>query len=82
MDNQYCPNYNSCKLVKEVGFTGDEVQRYSFIAEYCMANKAKWETCKRLLAKKTLNFCPNFVLPDTSLSTKEIIDKFDNENLN
>ena len=82
MDNQYCPNYNVCKLVNEVGFTGNELQRKNYITEYCQENKAKWDICKRLIVKNTLNFCPDFVLPDTPLSTDEIIDKFDKENLN
>jgi len=40
------------------------------------------ESCKRLIAKNTLDFCPDFVLPATPLSVDEIIDKFDEENLN
>lgn len=82
MDNQFCPNYNSCKLVNETGFTGDESQRKKYISDYCQADKTKWESCKRLIAKNTLNFCPDFVLPDTHLSLNEIIDKFDEDNLN
>lgn len=82
MDNQYCPNYNVCKLVNEVGFTGNEVQRNNYITGYCQANKVKWDICKRLIVKNTLKFCPDFVMPDTPLSTDEIIDKFDEENLN
>ena len=82
MDDPYCPNYNICKLVNEIGFTGDESQRDKYISEYCKANNTKWDSCKRLIVKYTLNFCPDFVLPDTPLSTGEIIDKFDGENLN
>jgi len=82
MDVHYCPNYNICKLVKKFGFTGDESQREKYITDYCQADKEKWESCKRLVAKNTLNFCPDFVLPDSPLSMDEIIDKFDNELLN
>jgi hypothetical protein len=81
MDNSYCSNYNICKLVHEVGFTSDEDQRKRFIAEYCQTNETKWSTCKRFIAKNILNFCPDFVLPDTPLSTREIIDKFDEQSL-
>jgi len=77
-----CPNYNSCKLVNDLEFTIDESKRKNYISEYCKADKSKWGSCKRLIAKKVLNFCPDFVLPDTDLSTDEIIDKFDNENIN
>ncbi|MBE9492484.1 MAG: hypothetical protein IMY70_06340 [Bacteroidetes bacterium] len=82
MDNQYCPNYHICKLVNVPGFIGDGSQRKNYIAEYCQGNKAKWESCKRLIVKDTINFCPDFVLPDTSLSIDEIIDKFDEINMN
>ncbi len=82
MDDPYCPNYNICKLVNETGFTRNESQRKKYISDYCQANRAKWDSCKRLIAKNTLKFCPDFVLPDTPLSMDEIIDKFDEENLN
>jgi len=82
MDNSNCPNYHTCKLAKEPGFTGDEAQRNNYIAQYCIADKGLWESCKRLIVKNTINFCPDFVLPDTSLSIDEIIDKFDEGNMN
>lgn len=82
MDNPYCPNYKICKLVNEPGFTGNESQRKNYIDEYCKEDKIKWGSCRRLIVKDTINFCPDFVMPDTSLSIDEIIDKFDEENLN
>ena len=82
MDDPYCPNYSICKLVNEAGFTIDESQRKKYITEYCQANKTKWESCKRLIVKNFLNFCPDFVLPDIPLSTNEIFDKFENEDIN
>ncbi len=53
-----------------------------YIENFCKAEKSKWCTCKRLLTKNALNFCPDFVLPDSTLSIEEIIDKFDNEIIN
>lgn len=82
MDNSYCPNYSVCKLVIEPGFTGNESQRKKYIKEYCQADSSIWGYCKRLVVKNTINFCPDFVLPDTMLSIDEIIDKFDEENMN
>ncbi len=79
MDNSYCPNYNNCKLVSEPGFTSDESLQQTYISLYCQSDRNRWESCKRLIVKKTLNFCPDFVLPDTELSVDEIIDKFDIE---
>jgi hypothetical protein len=79
MDDAHCPNYEVCKLVNESGFAGDEVKRKNYINIYCKSDPTKWNSCKRLIAKNSLNFCPDFVLPDTNLSIDEIIDKFDNE---
>ena len=81
-DPNCCPNIDTCKLVNEVELIGDEAQQKNYITEYCQANKTKWESCKRLIVKNSINFCPDFVLPDTTLSIDEIIDKFDEENMN
>lgn len=81
MKEGWCPNYNSCRLVQNFGFPGVEYQRNSYLTAYCEAGQQEWEECKRFIVKNTLHFCPDFVVPDTTLTTDEIIDKFDNENL-
>ncbi len=78
----YCPNIEVCRLVIVPDFTIDAEQRKSFIQTYCHSDTKKWESCKRLIVKNKLNFCPDFVLPDTELTPDEIIDKFDQDNLN
>jgi hypothetical protein len=82
MEVVYCPNYSSCKLVTTIGFTGEEYTREQYIQDYCQADENKWKNCKRLMMKEQFHFCPDFVKPDTELTPDEIIDKFDNENLN
>ena len=82
MDEQYCPNYCICKLIHEVGFTANETERKNYIHDYCRNDKTRWELCKRLIVKNALNFCPDFVLPDNTLTIDEIIDKFDREDMN
>ncbi len=79
MEISHCPNMNVCKLVTEVGFTGNEAQRNDYIQAWCKTDEAKWSKCKRLITKEVLKFCPDFVLPDTPLTPDEIIDKFDEE---
>jgi hypothetical protein len=79
MEEGWCPNYNSCRLVQHQGFPVEKNQLDSYMIAYCKAGQMKWEVCKRYVVKKVLNFCPDFVLPDTLLSPDEIIDKFDNE---
>ncbi len=80
MNEMICPNYQICKLVTTKGFSGDEQRRQEYMDEYCIRGKEKWSACKRYITKKALNFCPDFVLPDTTLSPDEIIDKFDEQN--
>jgi len=81
MKSTYCPNLASCKLVIAENVVPDEVLRNSYINVYCKSNNERWQGCKRLIVKNKLNFCPDFVLPDTTLTIDEIIDKFDNENI-
>ena len=82
MEDTHCPSYNSCQLVKDEDIIADGNTRLFYIINFCKANKEDWNSCKRLITKTALNFCPDFVLPDTRLTLDEIIDKFDNENLN
>lgn len=82
MEEAICPSYNSCYLIKEEHSIVNNADRISYINKYCKAGEEKWSKCKRLQTKNALNFCPDFVLPDTLLTPDEIIDKFDSENLN
>lgn len=82
MEDTFCPNYNTCQLIKDKEFNIEEDIKLSYITNYCKAGKEKWCICKRLITKSEINFCPDFVLPDTTLTPDEIIDKFDSENLN
>jgi len=78
----YCPNIKACKLVTTYGFTGDEEQRLKYIQTFCWSVTKEWDSCKRWIVKNKLNFCPDFVLPDTELTPEEIIDIFDREHVN
>lgn len=78
MKANYCPNYTNCKLATTNEVVKDKLKE-KFISDYCMKDKNHWSKCKRYITKTTLNFCPDFVLPDTFLTPEEIIDKFDNE---
>lgn len=75
-----CPNSDNCVLFSTTGFSGNEQQRLTYIEEWCNAGEQKWSTCNRYKVKKALNFCPDFVLPDDTLSPDEVIDRFDSEN--
>lgn len=75
-----CPNIEVCKLVTTEGFTGNENLRHEYIRLWCKSGEEMWGQCKRYVVKNALNFCPDFVLPDTQMSPEEVIDKFDEEN--
>ncbi|PKP35013.1 MAG: hypothetical protein CVU00_04245 [Bacteroidetes bacterium HGW-Bacteroidetes-17] len=75
----HCPNYNDCKLVNSLIIVANLEAKENYMTNYCLQDKNYWSNCKRYITKATLNFCPDFVLPDTPLTPEEIIDKFDDE---
>ncbi len=79
MAEYYCPNYSDCKLLNSNCVVAITKVREDYIFKYCQNDERNWRKCKRYIAKTTLNFCPDFVLPDTPLTPEEIIEKFDNE---
>lgn len=81
-DPHCCPSMINCQLVLIPDFAGSDEQRKNYIQKYCQSETKKWEDCKRFIVKNTLNFCPDFVMPDNKLSIDEIMDKFDEESLN
>ena len=79
MENHHCPNYQDCRLVITEVVTADEKQKREYLSLYCKKDESHWGNCKRYTTKKILQFCPDFVLPDTLLSIDEIMDKFEEE---
>ena len=77
MQDYYCPNYASCKLVNNKSFVTDLTSINHYIDSYCQKADSFWTKCKRYQFKLANNFCPDFVMPDTQLSTEEIINQFD-----
>jgi hypothetical protein len=49
--------------------------------DYCTAGRQHWGSCTRLVVKQALNFCPDFVLPDSQMTPDEVIEKFDEDTL-
>lgn len=76
-ETYYCVNYLSCQLVNTNNIVPDEQKRLFYINNFCRGNKDTWKKCKRYVTKEELNFCPDFVLPDSLLTTNEIIEEFD-----
>jgi len=82
MEEFFCPNMNTCAFVNKTGFTVSEKVRAKYLKDYCNASESRRNRCKRLIMKSTYHFCPDFVLPDTTLTPDEIITKFDEDNFN
>jgi hypothetical protein len=77
MVKNLCPNYNGCQLTKIEGFIPDQKQKYLYLKSYCEAGEIYWNKCNRYQTKIALNFCPDFVLPDSNFTIEEILDKFE-----
>jgi hypothetical protein len=75
-----CPNIQTCRLVITGEVVACEKERSEYIAQWCRQGEEKWSACKRFIARQALGFCPDFVLPCTSLDLDEIIEKFDEIN--
>lgn len=76
-----CPNTEVCKLVIQKDFIHDETRRLKYINKYCEGKLNKWNKCTRYIVKNEINFCPDFVMPDSVMTSDEVIDQFDKQNL-
>ncbi len=83
MSNNYCPNFTDCKLVQtDLVIKDDEKKKSAYIEAYCTDKEAVWKNCKRYQVRMQLQFCPNFVFPDTKLNLDEIMDKYEEGTFN
>lgn len=81
MPDKDCPNYINCQLIKKEHLVQDQSIRRKYIRDFCLGESGNWENCQRYLTKKALNFCPDFVLPDSKWSVNEILDIFEQQEL-
>ena len=72
-----CPNITSCNLVLNIGPSGSKSKQEMYIQKYCNGQNKFWQNCTRYIVKNAINFCPDFVLPDSNMTPDEVIDKFD-----
>ncbi len=79
MDKNICPNTNSCRMISTAEVVPNEKVKDEYMHTWCRNNQEKWSRCKRFITKAELGFCPDFVVPDTTLSIDEIVDKFEDE---
>lgn len=74
-----CTNYQTCRLVNVNYIVPDAGKKEIYISSYCRAGETAWNSCKRYITKKALNFCPDFVLPDSPGTPEDIMNKFDDD---
>jgi hypothetical protein len=79
MHQNICPNYTSCQIITKPELLKDSDQKQYYISTFCKERNGAWLKCRRYQTKAQLNFCPDFVLPDSNLSIDEILDKFDEQ---
>jgi len=79
MEDYYCTNYSSCQLLNSNQVTADNQLKIKFDKEFCSNPNMEWKNCKRYITRHALNFCPDFVLPDTLLTPGEILNEYDNQ---
>lgn len=77
MENNICANYNICRLVNAEDFTIETAKKQDYLKTYCTAGKPVWSRCRRFVVKRELDFCPDFVLPDSTFTIAEVVEKFD-----
>ena len=74
-DRRDCPNIGSCQIFNE-GFIPDQTRKQFYRTTYCTVNTSEgYLRCKRFQTSKTLGFCPDFLLPDSTMTIDEIMDK-------
>jgi hypothetical protein len=67
----------SCKLVQDTGFINDAALRERYIRLYCRSADPGYNNCKRFITKENIHFCPDFVMPDTTFTVEEIVERFE-----
>lgn len=77
MTDPDCPNMFSCKLVQDTGFINDAALRERYIRLYCRSADPGYNNCKRFITKENIHFCPDFVMPDTTFTVEEIVERFE-----
>ena len=77
MSDTLCENFEICRLVCAKDYKIARGAKAVYIKHFCSAGKEAWSKCNRFTTKMALDFCPDFVLPDTSFSMDEVLTKFD-----
>lgn len=76
-----CPKTPTCRL-----FNGDILQKNTseeiYKALFCTAGIEKFSTCMRMRISQKYGKCPDFVLPNSSFTEEQILEKLNSEEVN
>ncbi len=73
MKNQ-CSKIGKCNLFGgELEIPEDSVIRYKCF--YCLGEESRWSSCKRFMIIDELGYCPDFVMPNSLLSSEQIMNR-------
>lgn len=75
MGGKDCPRIHQC-LINRGLLEIDKERAVKYKLNYCCAG---FERCKRYIIIERLHLCPDFVMPDSSLTIEEVMDRMENE---
>lgn len=74
MEKEICPKFAKCPL-----FTGALLKKSTseevYKNLYCKAGREKWTTCKRYQTSERVGKCSDWILPNSTLTLDQIIQK-------
>ena len=70
-----CPNAITCPLYTGM-LAGKEAFTDFYKSTYCDAKEEKYKKCKRFIIKSIYGKCPPDLLPNSSLTTEKIVEKY------
>jgi hypothetical protein len=66
-----CTLCSQCHLFRDIIHIPEDVRlRYKF--HYCANHTGRWKDCKRFSFEKLFGYCPDFVMPNSLLTTDQI----------
>jgi hypothetical protein len=77
-----CPKHAVCNLFNDKIQTFNSPQSLVIYKKlYCNAKDEYWKNCKRLMIYKKTGKCADFVMPNSSLTVEQIIDKMKEQSI-
>jgi hypothetical protein len=80
MATPFCPNLQNCNFINSGSAGSDNPEMEYYLSHYCRSGSSNWKNCRRLETKAVLDFCPDFVVPDSQMTIDQIIEMFDEQN--